>query len=124
MRKIFFFCFLLVLFASLVLTGCANKTGKYDSFAQCLTEKNVKMYGTDWCSYCQNQKKAFGSSFQYINYTDCDKYRQECLDAGVEGYPTWIINGDKYSGEQTLYRLASLTNCSLEQLPIKDEVNQ
>jgi len=101
---------------SLVLTaGCSNKPGKYDSFAQCLTEKGATMYGTEWCSHCQNQKKMFGKSFQYVDYVDCDKYGDECLKNGIRGYPTWIIDGEKYPGEQPLQRLASLTDCKLEE---------
>ena len=31
----------------------------YDSFAQCLTDDGVKMYGAWWCPHCQSQKKLF-----------------------------------------------------------------
>lgn len=106
------FSFLVILIISLVLTGCST-TGNYDEFAQCLTEKGVTMYGTEWCSHCQDQKEMFGSSFQYIYFVDCDKDRDKCTEAGVTGYPTWRINGENYPGEQSLYKLASLTNCSL-----------
>ena len=85
------------------------KPGEYDEFAKYLTEKGVKMYGTEWCSHCKNQKKLFGDSFQYIDYIDCDKNRQECLSAGVQGYPTWRINEQNYPGEQSLERLAQLS---------------
>jgi glutaredoxin len=105
------FIFLLVFL--LVIAGCAKGPGKYDSFAQCLTEKGAAMYGTEWCSHCKNQKELFGNSFQYIYYADCDKRKQECVDAGIEGYPTWIINNESYSGEQSLEKLAALTGCEL-----------
>ena len=71
------------------------------------------MYGTEWCSHCKNQKKAFGESFQFIDYIDCDRNKDECVKNGVKGYPTWIIDGEKYSGELPLYRLASLAKCTL-----------
>jgi len=113
LRLIFYFLFLLIF--SLTLTACSKGPGKYDTFAQCLFEKDAIMYGTEWCSHCQNQKKAFGKSFQYINYVDCDKYSEECLKNGVRGYPTWIINEESYSGEQSLPRLASLSGCELRE---------
>lgn len=113
MRRIFFY-FLFAIAVSLIFSGCAKKPGKYDAFAQCLTEKGAAMYGTEWCSHCQNQKKTFGSSFQYIDYVNCDFNRDECLRNGIKSYPTWVINETKYSGEQPLFRLASLTNCKLE----------
>jgi len=90
-------------------TGNVIKVGKYDEFAKYLTEQDVKMYGTEWCSHCKNQKELFGSSFQYIDYVDCDKNRQECLSAGVQGYPTWKIKGQNYPGEQSIERLAQLS---------------
>ncbi|MBS3137116.1 hypothetical protein J4232_01660 [Candidatus Woesearchaeota archaeon] len=45
----------------------------------------------------------------YGYYVDCDKNRQECLSAGVTGYPTWKINGQNYPGEQSIGRLAQLS---------------
>ena len=111
MKLKFLFYFLFILIS---LTGCSKGPGKYDSFAQCLTENGATMYGTEWCSHCQNQKKAFGKSFQYTNFVDCDFNSDECLKNGVSSYPTWTINGESYTGEQPLYRLASLTNCSLK----------
>lgn len=117
-----FFCFLFILVIPLVLTGCSQDSttqdttqepAKYTSLAQCLTQKGVKMYGTEWCSHCKNQKSIFGDSFQYIDYVDCDKNKDECLTAGIGGYPTWIINGEQYPGEQSLERLAGLSGCEL-----------
>ncbi len=94
------------------IAGNVIKEGAYDEFAKYLTEQEVKMYGTEWCSHCKNQKKLFGSSFQYIDYIDCDQNRRECLSAGVQGYPTWEINGLNYPGEQSLERLAQLIGYS------------
>jgi|SRR3989344_2807455 len=82
---------------------------QYEDFAKYLTEQGVKMYGTEWCSHCKNQKKLFGNSFQYINYTDCDKDRNECDIAGITGYPTWKINNKAYPGEQSIKRLTQLS---------------
>ena len=96
------------------IAGNAISSGEYDEFAQCLTEKGIKMYGTDWCSYCQKQKDLFGSSFNYIDFVDCDKDKQECLSAGVRGYPTWKINGENYPGLQSLDKLAQLSGCELK----------
>ena len=98
----------------LILMGCGNtpaEPGANDVLAQCLSEKGAIMYGTEWCSHCKDQKSKFGSSFQYVNYVDCDKSRAACDSAGVEGYPTWNINGQNYPGAQPLGRLASLAGC-------------
>jgi hypothetical protein len=95
-----------------ILIGCGGQ-GQYDQLAKCLSKNGAIMYGTEWCSHCQNQKKMFGESFQYINFVDCDQYKDRCATNGIEGYPTWIIDGQKYPGEQSLNRLASLAKCQL-----------
>ena len=90
-----------------------SEAGQYDVFAQCLTDAGVKMYGTEWCSHCQNQKKLFGKSFEFIDYIDCDKNQETCLIEGIQGYPTWKLNKESYTGEQSLEALAQITGCKL-----------
>ncbi len=90
-----------------------SEPGQYDIFAQCLTDAGVKMYGTEWCPHCKNQKKLFESSFEFIDYIDCDKNKQKCLIEGIEGYPTWKLNGESYTGEQSLEALAQISKCEL-----------
>ena len=82
-------------------------------FADCLTENNAVMYGTEWCSHCKDQKNLFGEDFKKVNYVNCDYDKASCDAAGVEGYPTWVINGASYPGAQSLERLAELTGCEL-----------
>lgn len=90
----------------------------YDNFAKCLTEKGVAMYGAYWCSHCQNQKKMFGDSWQYVNYVECNPEGknanpQLCIQNNIQGYPTWIVNGKIYTGEKTIQELSSLSECQL-----------
>jgi len=112
-RNILIFLGILLLAIAIYLFFKPASTGQYDEFAQCLTEKGIKMYGTGWCSYCQKQKDLFGSSFKYIDFVDCDRNKQECLSAGVEGYPIWKMTGENYPGLQQLSRLAQLSGCEL-----------
>ena len=90
-----------------------------DDFAKCITEKGAVFYGASWCTHCQNQKTMFGDSLQYVKYVECagpgNTQTQECTDAGISGYPTWIVNNQTYPGEQTLANLAKLTGCTLPQ---------
>lgn len=89
--------------------------GQYDSFAQCLRDNGVVMYGTDWCPHCQAQKRLFGSSFKYVTYVNCDYNKAACDAAGVEGYPTWVFpSGPSLSGEQPLETLAQRTGCAID----------
>ncbi len=113
MKKLFFLFFL----SSFLLTGCAlfpEEEGEFDEFAKCLNSTGAKMYGTEWCGHCKDQKERFGISFQHVDYIDCDKTKQVCTSAGIKGYPTWIIDGEAYPGARQLSELAELSGCELE----------
>lgn len=89
---------------------------KLNQLAQCLTQKQVKMYGAFWCSHCQKQKEAFGAAWRYINYTECSNpdgsQKEECQKAGIQSYPTWDFgNGSRESGEISFQDLAKKSNC-------------
>ncbi|MBM5789976.1 hypothetical protein FJZ23_02740 [Candidatus Parcubacteria bacterium] len=92
---------------------------KYDSFAQCLTENGVKMWGTWWCPHCANQKALFEGAFDHIEYIECSTpgsraMTQVCRDAGIQGYPTWeFADGSRLSGERTLEELGEKAACEL-----------
>jgi glutaredoxin len=101
-----------------VYASMAPSTGKYDDFAQCLTEKGFTMYGAYWCPHCANQKAMFGSSFKYVNSVECDPngnnpQPQLCQQKGITGYPTWIYNDQRLSGEQSIESLSILSGCPL-----------
>jgi thiol-disulfide isomerase/thioredoxin len=94
--------------------GFGNKTGALDTFAQCLAQKGATMYGAYWCPHCQDEKAAFGDSFQYVNYVECTVKTNECTAAGIESFPTWIFpDGRKFVGEQGLQNLAKESGCVL-----------
>ncbi len=79
-------------------------------FAQCLAGKNVTMYGTYWCPHCKNDKAKFGEAFQYVPYVECTVDIKKCQDAGVRGYPTWILpDGKKLEGEQGIDGFTTLS---------------
>jgi glutaredoxin len=87
------------------------------ALAQHLTETGAKMYGAFWCPHCADQKEMFGAAVEAINYVECDPegenaQPQQCIDAGIEGYPTWEINGELYPGVRSLEELANLSNYS------------
>ena len=85
-----------------------GKSGPYDKFAKCLTEKGAVMYGAmDWCKYTQAQKGMFGKSFKYINYHEYTEM------PGVKKTPTWIINSQWHENVQSFDKLAAATGCQL-----------
>lgn len=116
MKKLFLLGILI-----LFLISCSNN-GKYDSFVNCLDDKNVKMYGAFWCGHCKNQKEMFSDSEElFINkiYVECDlraenNGREECQEKGITGYPTWTINNEKYPGVRQLEYISAISGCSLQ----------
>tara|TARA_Y100000031_G_scaffold153731_1_gene199633 strand:- start:768 stop:2144 length:1377 start_codon:yes stop_codon:yes gene_type:complete len=89
-----------------------------ESFADCLTLNDVKMYGAYWCSHCANQKELFEDAFKKITYVECaiEGSREQttvCKEAEIKGYPSWDIKGKIYPGEQTLEQLSELSGCPL-----------
>jgi hypothetical protein len=104
----------ILLSASAYAVTLPQGPGRYDAFAQCLTDNGDRMYGTLWCSHCNDQKNRFGSSFSYVDFTDCDASVSACKEQGIQAYPTWIINGVKYTGTKSLEELSLISGCSLE----------
>lgn len=98
---------------TVIVSGCSRSEAAFDQFAKCMTEKGVIMYGSDTCSHCIEQKKSFKGSFDLINYVECRKNQEECEKAQIMSTPTWLINGEKYTGRKSLSELAELSGCSL-----------
>lgn len=82
------------------------------ALAKHLTATGAKMYGAYWCPHCQDQKKLFGEQgVAQMPYVECDpggpnSQAGVCQSKQIKGYPTWEINGQRYSGTQTLQQLA------------------
>ncbi len=83
--------------------------------AKHLAKIGAKEYVAYWCPHCHEQKLLFGKeAYNIITEnnvkTECAQDSplgkpQECQAAGVQGFPTWIINGKSYSGVQNLNEL-------------------
>ncbi|KAG9137975.1 hypothetical protein Leryth_019366 [Lithospermum erythrorhizon] len=95
------------------------------SLAKHLHSAGAKLYGAFWCTHCQEQKEIFGrEAAKILDYVECfpDGYKKgttmikECLDVNLEGFPTWVINGEVHSGELEFSELAELTGIRLEDL--------
>jgi uncharacterized membrane protein/glutaredoxin len=86
------------------------------SLAEYLSKSDAKFYGASWCPHCTQQKELFGASVKRIPYVECSPGGPQgpsasiCKEKNITTYPTWIINGQRYTGVQTLDALAQLTN--------------
>lgn len=132
MRSVFLvILLLLIIFVSSCAQGKAEKvtkeTANLDSFAKCLTEKGVKMYGSYICSGCLAQIKMFGGhngSFRYVDYIEChprgpNPQTDLCLKRDIKKTPTWTLEKDgveikRIDELQTFESLAEFSGCSLK----------
>ncbi|MED6193813.1 ribosome biosynthesis protein lto1 [Stylosanthes scabra] len=88
------------------------------SLAKHLHSIGAKMYGAFWCSHCLEQKKMFGGeAMKELDIVECypEGFRsgtgmiKACVDAKVDGFPMWVINGQVVSGEVELSELARVS---------------
>ncbi|MBI2124811.1 hypothetical protein HYT92_03395 [Candidatus Pacearchaeota archaeon] len=99
----------LILSAAAYSVYSINKSGPYDAFAKCLTEKGAVMYGAmDWCKFTQAQKGMFGKSFKYISYHEFQEL------PGIKKTPTWVINGQWHENVQPFEKLSQATGCKIQ----------
>ena len=89
---------------------------KIRALAEHLTEAGVLFYGASWCPHCQEQKLLFGASAGRLPYIECSPagpntpQAPSCNRAGVQSYPTWVINGQAFAGR--VLSLAELAEIS------------
>lgn len=112
---------IIIIYSAFVALGSGGATSvdpnfNYEALASCILESEAIFYGTEWCSFCNQQKELLGPIFSELGnefFVDCDINSSECRTAGVTSYPSWYINGRLISGVQSLDALASATGCTL-----------
>lgn len=86
------------------------------SLAYHLKQAGAKMYGAFWCPMCQRQIQVFGDAFSQVPHIECypnggnGALNPQCEKAGIQGYPTWVINGRTYRGLKSIEQLAEISN--------------
>ncbi|MGG6239813.1 protein disulfide isomerase family protein [Nodosilinea sp. AN01ver1] len=113
--------------AALLTFGCSpnpsatSDTSSYEAqLAQHLAATGGVMYGAYWCPHCADQKAMFKESAEQLPYVECaadgDNPQPElCQQKGIQGYPTWEIDGQLYPGVRSLDELADLSGFSASQ---------
>ena len=86
------------------------------NFAKFLNDNNIVMYSAYWCPHCNDQKQLFGKkAVEELIIVECAKDGKNnqynlCQEKGIEGFPSWEINNEIYSGTMSLNELAEMTN--------------
>ena len=99
--------------------GRHRRVSNLNAFAQCLSAKQIKMYGAYWCPHCADQKELFGSSFEYVAYVECGikgsrAESPDCMQAGIKHFPMWqFSDGERKDGMMQLKALSEKSGCSL-----------
>ena len=84
-------------------------------FAKFLTDNKIKMYSAYWCPHCHDQKQLFGKkAVKELTVVECaqdgkDNQYKICQEKQIEGFPSWEINDQIYTGVKDLNDLAIIT---------------
>ena len=85
------------------------------ALAEHLTASGAVMYSAYWCPHCHEQKEMFGKeAAKNLKVVECAPTGQNneaklCQSKGIEGFPSWEINGELDSGVKQLPDLARLS---------------
>jgi len=95
-----------LIFAYFTLTN--NPPVTDEDVAKCIGQKSI-LYVQLGCHACETQEKMFGDNYQFLKTIDCFYEKEKCV--GIEATPTWLIDGEKYRGVQSIEKLKGLTGC-------------
>jgi uncharacterized membrane protein/glutaredoxin len=83
--------------------------------ARHLTSVGASIYTAYWCPHCHDQKQLFGQqATALLKVVECAPDGQNsqtalCQEQGIQGFPTWKMDGKMTSGTQTLQQLADMS---------------
>jgi len=96
----------------IILSGCSNASLISKESTECIASK-ATLYMSESCIHCIKQENMFGENYQYLNKVSCKLDPKKCLEAGITGTPTWVLNdGTQLVGVQELDVLKRVTNCA------------
>jgi glutaredoxin len=120
MRKEKFVTFVVIFLVLLIAGGVIYFKSTTLSIKDFPSEKVAKyigehsvLYTQAGCIHCKEQEDLFGANVKYLNIVDCLKDTQACINANITATPTWIIDGEKYVGVQSIEKLKELTGYPL-----------
>ena len=92
-------------------TGLTTQNTASEEVAKYIGEHSI-VYTQAGCSHCIEQENLFGDNWKYVTSVDCissQESTQACINANITATPTWMINGQQYTGVQSIEKLKELT---------------
>ena len=78
---------------------------------ECISN-NSRLYVSKTCSHCAQQEEILSSCLDKLEVIECTSQRERCKEDGITQVPTWIINGEKYTGTKTINEIIDLCGCA------------
>ena len=99
-----------IIIISIFILSINKSASVSKDIAKCIVNNSL-LYVTLGCTHCENQEKIFGKNIEFLNITDCWYEGEKCTEAEITNIPTWVINGEKIIGKQSIEELQNLTGC-------------
>lgn len=106
---------LAVYFGGLIDPAVGPEKPYLKGLAQHLRDTGARFYGAYWCPTCQKQKDLFEASVERLPYVECTPDGRngvrnfDCVTNDINEYPTWVIDGRRYTGLLPVANLAALS---------------
>jgi len=86
---------------------------KIKTFVTCLSEKDFKIYGANWCGWTKKLVVDTFGGFDIVEpiYVECTEEEEICSQEEVTGFPTIKLSGELYQGARTFEGISGATCC-------------
>ncbi len=93
---------------------------KIKTFVTCLSGKDFKIYGANWCGWTKRLVVDTFGGFDIVEpiYIECTEEEEICLQEEVTGYPTIKLSGELYQGARTFEGISEATGCEAPDIEI------
>ena len=95
------------------ITRVVEEEKTINDFIQCLKEKGVVIYGSEWCPHCKNLAESLGG-YDVVDpiYVECTVEKERCSNEMIgRGVPEIQIDGVMYGGSRDPEKIAEETGC-------------
>ncbi len=103
-------------FSGLFDPAAGPEKPRLKALAAHLSDSGARFYGAYWCPACQQQKALFEASADRLPYVECTPDGRggprdfACVANDINDYPTWIIDGRRYTGVIPVDELGHISN--------------